>query len=68
MTKIILIDDTTIHIEGYKNIITMESEQVCIQCQKKRLMIYGEKLKIETFSNVELNVYGLITKIEWMKI
>ncbi len=68
MTKIILIDEKTIHIEGYKHIITMDNEVVSLLCSKKRLVVSGSNLKIELLSSIELNIHGLITKVEWTKM
>lgn len=68
MTKIILIDDKTIHIEGYKHIISMEKDVVCLLCKKKKLLIFGSDLKIEMLSAIELNINGVITKVEWTKM
>ena len=67
MTKIIIIDDKTIHIEGYKHISAMEVDFVILQCNKKKLLIRGKNLTIEMLSAIELDVFGQIYSIEWTK-
>ncbi|MBE5944233.1 MAG: hypothetical protein E7258_04875 [Lachnospiraceae bacterium] len=65
MTKLILFDDKSIHIEGYKNIVNMEKNQIRINCGKKILNILGKELKIEILTSIELNIYGKICNIFW---
>lgn len=67
MTKIIIIDNKTIHIEGYKHISAMEIDYVVLQCKNKKLLIRGKNLTIEMLSAIELDVYGQIDCIEWTK-
>ena len=66
MTKIILVDNKSIHIEGYKHIVIMDESVVRLKCGKRILNIEGSNLAIETLCNMELNIYGIIEKVAWM--
>lgn len=68
MTRTILVDDKSMHIEGYKHIVSMTEMGISIDCGKKHLKISGQKIKIEILNSMELNIYGLIDKIEWIKV
>lgn len=68
MTRIILYDQKSIHIDGYKSIVSLDHSRICIQCSKKAVEICGEDLFISSFSGIEMTVGGLITGIRWIDI
>ncbi|MBR1815486.1 MAG: YabP/YqfC family sporulation protein [Lachnospiraceae bacterium] len=65
MTQVILYDDRTVHIDGYKNIISFDSEHMCIRCKDKVLDIKGKNLQIDSFSEVKMVISGVISGLEW---
>ena len=65
MTQVILYDDTTVHIDGYKNIINFDSVHICIRCKDKILNITGKNLQIDSFSDVKMVISGVISGLEW---
>ncbi|GEM_PF-3180782 len=67
MTRIIFIDDKSLHIEGFKHIIVMETDYIIMQCGRRKLKIAGKNLKIELLSEIELNINGMIVCVEWVK-
>ncbi len=66
MTRIILYDQKSIHIDGYKNIISFGDDRICIQCRKNAVEITGDKLFISSFSGIEMTIGGKITGIRWI--
>lgn len=68
MTRIILYDQKSIHIDGYNNIISFSDETICIQCKKKILEISGTHLYISSFNGIEMTVSGLISGIRWINV
>ena len=66
MTQVILYDDKTVHIDGYKNIISFDSEHMCIKCKDKVLDITGKNLQIDSFSEVKMVISGRINNIGWL--
>ena len=65
MTQVILFDDKSVHIDGYKNIISFNSEHMCIRCRDKVLDIRGNNLQIDSFSEVKMVTSGVISGLEW---
>lgn len=65
MTQVILFDDKSVHIDGYKNIISFNSEHMCIRCRDKVLDIRGNNLQIDSFSEVKMVISGVISGLEW---
>ncbi|MBQ9609986.1 MAG: YabP/YqfC family sporulation protein [Lachnospiraceae bacterium] len=65
MTQVVLYDDKTVHIDGYKNIINFNSEHMCIRCRDKVLNIKGKNLQIDSFSEIKMIISGVILCLEW---
>ena len=65
MTQIILYDNKSVHIDGYKNIITFNSDHLCVSCKNRILEIYGNNLQIDSFTEVCMVVSGKIDNICW---
>lgn len=66
MTRIILYEQKSMHIDGYKSILSFADETICILCKKKVLEITGTGLYIASFNGIEMTVNGLISGIRWI--
>lgn len=66
MTQIIIYDNKSVHIDGYKSIITFDSERLCISCKNRILEIKGKGLQIDSFTEVCMNISGYICDISWV--
>ena len=53
-----------IYIYNYQEIVTLTSEEVIIKLDKKVLHLEGEDFKIKSMLPKELQIFGLIRKIE----
>ena len=53
-------------IENIKSIINFQSDIIILQCKKNRVQIVGNNLKIESYSNEEIKILGLITEIKFI--
>lgn len=53
-------------IENIKSIINFQSDIIILQCKKNRVQIVGNNLKIESYSNEEIKIIGLITEIKFI--
>lgn len=68
MTRVVLLDQKYVHIDGYKSILSLDEEIICIQCKKKILEISGKKLMIDTFNGIEMTISGFISGIRWLSL
>lgn len=68
MTRVVLLEQKSIHIDGYKSILSLNEETICIQCKKKILEISGRKLVIDTFNGIEMTISGFISGIRWLNL
>lgn len=66
MTQIILFDNNSVHIDGYKSIINFNSEFMCVKCKDKVLKINGKNLQIDSFTEVYMVISGQIDSICWV--
>ncbi len=66
MTQVILYDNKSVHIDGYKNIINFNSAKMSLKCKDKILEIKGNNLCIDSFSEVSMVVSGQIEDISWV--
>lgn len=66
MTRIILHDQKSMHIDGYRNILSFADDTICILCKKKVLEISGNGLYIASFNGIEMTVNGSISGIRWI--
>ena len=53
-------------LENMKSIINFQSNNIILQCKKNRVQIWGNDLKIESYSNEEIKIIGLITEIQFI--
>ncbi|MBQ9277314.1 MAG: YabP/YqfC family sporulation protein [Lachnospiraceae bacterium] len=65
MTQIILYGNKSIHIDGYKCIVSFTSKQLSVKCRNKTLNIKGCDLKIDSFTSVYMVISGTIDDISW---
>ncbi len=66
MTRIILYDQKSMHIDGYKNILRFSEEKIYIQCKEQILEVSGSKLYISSFNGIEMTINGMISGIKWI--
>ena len=66
MTQVILYGNKSVHIDGYKSIITFDSNHLCVNCKDKILSIKGSNLRINSFSGVCMVISGKIDDISWV--
>lgn len=66
MTQVHFYDQTCVHVDGYKNIIRFDTEQVMLRCPKQILEIYGQSLRIASFHDTEILVQGKIEGVRWI--
>lgn len=67
MTRLTLIDNKKAYVDGYKSIISIEDNEIKILCHDRVLIIYGEKLRIASFTGIEMAVEGKLHNISWSK-
>lgn len=65
MTQIIIYDQTGIHVDGYKRIISFDSSMILLQCKKKKLIVTGNALAIASFTSEEILIRGEILSVNW---
>ena len=56
MTRLTLIDNKKAYVDGYKSILSIEDNEIKILCHDRVLIIYGEKLRIASFTGIEMAV------------
>ena len=56
--------NNSIYIYNYQEVVTLTSEEVIIKLDKKILHLGGEDFKIKSMLPKELQIFGLIRKIE----
>ena len=66
MTQVILYDNKTVHIDGYKSIIIFDSQKLSLKCKDRILVINGKNLLIDSFSGVCMVVSGIIENVSWV--
>ena len=65
MTRVTLLDQKSVHIDGYKSIISFDDLHISIKCHKKNLEINGENLRITSFNGIQMQISGCISEIKW---
>lgn len=55
-----------ITIENIKSIINFQPDTIILQCKKNRIQIVGRNLKIESYTNDEIRIIGLIIEIKFI--
>lgn len=66
MTQIHLYDQSCVHIDGYKHIISFDTTRVLLQCKKHKLLVSGCSLRITSYQADELLIQGEIASINWV--
>ena len=65
MTQVHFYDQVCVHVDGYRQILRFDTEQILLQCKKKLLLIEGKSLRIASFDGTEMTVRGNITGVRW---
>ena len=65
MTRVIMLNQNNVHIDGYKEIISLNSDCITVSCNRKNLKVIGNDLNIEAFTGVNMTVKGCIKSIAW---
>lgn len=52
-------------IENYRGILEYNSERVSLQTKNCRLVIDGKNLNIDYYTNEEMKISGIITKVSY---
>lgn len=60
-----MIGNREIIIENMKGIISFQPDIIILQCKKNRIQIMGNNLKIESYTNEEIKIIGLINEIKF---
>lgn len=53
-------------IENYKGIIQYDDSFILLQCKKIQILIEGQKLKIDYYTNTDMKISGMFTAIKYM--
>ena len=53
-------------IENIKGILTFQPDIIILQCKKSRIKILGNNLKIESYTNEEIKIIGLINEMKFI--
>ena len=56
--------NNSIYIYNYQEVVTLTNEEVIIKLDKKVLHLEGEDFKIKSMLPKELQIFGIIRKIE----
>lgn len=65
MTQVHFYDQVCVHVDGYRQIVSFDTEQVLLSCKKDLLLIEGKSLRIASFDGTEMTVRGNITGVRW---
>ena len=49
MTQVHFYDQTCVHVDGYRQIVSFDTTQVLLRCKKNMLVIEGNALRIASF-------------------
>lgn len=52
-------------IENFKGISSYTEEEICLVTRKKRIRITGRRLKVDCFTKDEIEISGVIEKLEY---
>jgi sporulation protein YqfC len=67
MSKITIINNNSILIEGYKNVVDYYEHYIKISCNNLTILIDGKKLNINEITSEELLISGEIFSINFKK-
>ena len=62
MTQVHFYDQTCVHVDGYRQIVSFDTTQVLLRC---KLVIEGNALRIASFDGAEITVRGDIAAVRW---
>lgn len=65
MTQVHFYDQTCVHVDGYRQIVSFDTTQVLLRCKKNMLVIEGNALWIASFDGAEITVRGDIAAVRW---
>lgn len=65
MTQVHFYDQLCVHVDGYRQIVRFDTEQILLRCKKSLLLIEGKSLHIASFDRNEMTVRGNITGVRW---
>ncbi|MCM1272106.1 MAG: YabP/YqfC family sporulation protein [Clostridium sp.] len=65
MTRVTLVDQKKVYIDGYKTVVSIDDNKIVIDCKNKLLEINGSNLSILLFTGIEMTVAGFISSIAW---
>lgn len=67
MNRIVINEDKSVYIDGYKHIMKYEDYEIILQASKKQIIIQGNTLLIECFNKTEMLIRGEILNIKFVK-
>lgn len=67
MTRVVLLDNKSVHIDGYKRILNFDKESIKLVCSKKIIEIYGHNLNVVSFSSIQIEIQGIINGVRWIE-
>ncbi|MGN0389766.1 MAG: YabP/YqfC family sporulation protein [Wujia sp.] len=65
MTQVHFYNQSCVHVDGYKSIISFNKNQILLRCKKNVLAINGSQLQIYSFNGTEITVQGHIESVCW---
>ena len=68
MTQVHFYDQTCVHVDGYRQIVSFDTTQVLLRCKKNMLVIEGNALRIASFDGAEITVRGDIAAVGYLCI
>ncbi len=54
-----------LNVENYRGLAEYDDNKIVVQGKKCMIVVEGQKLKIEYFSNVDMKIKGLIKSVEY---
>lgn len=67
MTRITIIDQKSVHIDGYKGIISFSDKEATINCGKRVIGIFGNNLLVASFNGIQMEITGRIYEVKWIE-
>lgn len=63
MTRIVINENKSVYVDGYRHILKYNEDEIILKLSKKQLLIKGSELTITSFCNTELLIKGNILNI-----
>lgn len=67
MNRIVINENSSIYVDGYKRIIKYEDSEIILAISKKQVVIQGMNLLIECYSKTEMLIKGVINNVSFVK-